>query len=125
MSKPCNLIEFKLTFDTPGVYEYTMEELTKSGNGWKTDDGEFRVIVKVDDDGEGKLVAKVEYPDGEPNFENKYETEPVEVVIKATKCAIGAELPCEKFEFGLFDEEGELIATAKNKSEDDEDNEDE
>jgi len=116
---PYNSIKFKLTFDTPGVYEYTMEELTKSGDGWKTDDGEFRVIVTVEDDGKGKLVASIEYPDGEPDFTNTYETQSVEVIIKATKCAIGAELPYEKFEFGLFDESGKLIATAKNKSDDD------
>ena len=118
MPELCNSIKFKLTFDKPGVYEYTMEELTKSGEGWETDDSVFKVIVTVEDDGKGKLVAHVEYPHGEPEFENKYETEPVEVVIEATKSAIGAELPCEKFEFGLFDEKGDLIATAKNKRED-------
>jgi len=115
----CSSIKFKLTFDKPGVYEYTMEELTKSGEGWETDDKKFKVIVKVEDDGKGKLVATVEYPNGEPEFENKYKTEPVEVVIEAKKSAIGAELPCEKFEFGLFDEEGELVATAKNKADND------
>ena len=124
MPELCSSIKFKLTFDKPGVYEYTMEELTKSGNGWTTDDGEFKVIVRVEDDGHGKLTATVEYPDGNPHFENKYEAEPVEVVIKATKRAIGAELPCDKFEFGLFDEHGDLVATTRNRSEDVDDNDD-
>ena len=120
---PCSSIRFNLTFDAPGVYEYTMEELTQSGGGWTTDDAEFRVVVTVEDDGQGNLVASVAYPDGNPIFTNRYGAEPVEVVIHATKRAVGAELPCDRFEFGLFDEEGELVATARNRNDNDNGNE--
>ena len=36
------------------------------------------------------------------------------IVFSARKCAVDAELPCGKFEFGIFDEDGKLILMATN-----------
>jgi len=112
---PCSKIEFEeLTFDKVGTYEYVLKEITPSGDGWVTDDAEFRVIVEVDDDGHGNLFATIEYPDGFPEFTNTYTLRHVKVIISAKKIAVGSELQCGRFKFGLFDDEGELVATAFN-----------
>ena len=110
----CGLIEFPpLTFTAPGVYEFTFRELTPSGDGWTTDGRDYRVIVTVTEQN-GVLVATLEYPDGFPVFENRYEPTQVSVIISGTKVAIGADLICGMFEFGLFDDEGNLVATTVN-----------
>jgi len=106
----------ELLFNTPGTYEYTLEELTPSGDGWVTDDKVVTVIVHVVDDGHGHLVATVSYPDGFPTFTNTYHANPARVVISGCKIAIGAPLPDGKFMFGLFDEEGNLVSTVTNGS---------
>ena len=111
----CGAFQFPdLVYDEPGVYEYTLRELTPSGDGWKTDDRVIRLIVTVVDDGHGNLVATVEYPDGFPSFTNIYEVVPTRVIISGCKVAIGAPLPVGRFEFGLFDSEGNLIAKVTN-----------
>ncbi|MCL2400577.1 MAG: hypothetical protein FWC91_12635 [Defluviitaleaceae bacterium] len=111
----CGAFQFPdLTFDEPGIYEYTLKELTQSGDGWTTDDRVIRLIVTVIDDGHGNLVALIEYLDGFPTFTNIYKVDPTRVVISGCKVAIGAPLPPGRFEFGLFDSEGNLIAKVTN-----------
>lgn len=112
---PCSLIVFpELSFDAVGVYKYVLKEISSSGGGWVTDDTQFRVNVTVEDDGYGNLIATIDYPDGYPEFTNTYVFQPVKVVISAVKLALGNTLPCGMFEFGLFDESDDLIATAYN-----------
>jgi len=114
-SESCGEFKFpELTYDAEGKYEYTLKELTESGDGWETDDKVIKVIVTVVDDGHGHLVATVSYPDGFPSFTNKYKTKDTQVVIRGCKIAIGAPLPAGKFVFGLYDDEDNLIATATN-----------
>jgi uncharacterized repeat protein (TIGR01451 family)/pilin isopeptide linkage protein len=114
-SDTCGLFQFPdLTFDAPGVYEFTLRELTPSGGGWITDDRVIRLVVTVVDDGHGNLIATIEYPDGFPSFTNTYHTAPTRIIISGCKIAIGAPLPAGKFEFGLFNSEGELIAKVTN-----------
>ena len=113
--EPCSLIEFpEVCFDKPGEYEFTIKELTGSGGGWTVDDAEIPVVVNVIDDGYGNLTATVTYPEGFPEFVNEYNTKPTCVIISARKIAIGAMLPCGRFEFGVFDDDGNLVASAKN-----------
>ena len=108
-------IEFAdLTFSAPGRYEYFMREETPSGGGWTIDDKLVRVIVIVEDDEHGNLIATVEYPDGYPCFTNTYAAVVVRVKITGCTLAIGSPLPPGKFTFGLFDENGKLVATATN-----------
>ena len=111
----CGSIAFpELTFDAPGVYEYTMKEETPSGDGWITDDKVIRVTIIVEDDGHGHLVALIQYPDGFPEFTNTYTVTPARIKITGCKYAIGAPLPAGKFTFGLYDEAGNLVATTTN-----------
>ena len=114
-SATCGSFVFpELTFDSPGVYEYTLKEQTPSGDGWTTDDTIIKVIVTVVDDGHGNLVATVEYPDEFPSFTNTYNIAPAHIIISGCKVAIGAPLPAGKFTFGLYDSEGKLVSTATN-----------
>jgi len=113
-SAQCGAFQFPdLTYDEPGVYEYTLRELTPSGDGWTTDDKVIRLTVTVVDDGHGNLVATIEYHDGFPSFTNIYRVEPTRIIISGCKIAIGAPLPAGRFEFGLFHGET-LIATTTN-----------
>jgi len=111
----------ELTFNTAGTFEYTMEEITPSGDGWITDDTVITVIVTVEDDGHGHLVATVSYPDGFPTFTNTYHSHPARVIISGCKLAIGAPLPAGKFLFGLYDQDGRLVSSVTNESLDDDD----
>ena len=114
-SRTCGLVEFpELSFTHPGVFEYTLRELTPSGGGWTTDDSEIKVIVSVVSDGHGNLVATISYPEGFPSFTDTHESKPAHIIINACKIAIGAPLPAGRFEFGLFDAAGDLISTATN-----------
>jgi pilin isopeptide linkage protein len=97
-----------------GVYRYTIRETSDSGDGWTADTKEYAAVVTVTDDGNGNLVSAAEYPDGFPEFVNKYAAQSVCVNLFANKTAVGAPLPYGKFEFGVFDEEGNLVASAQN-----------
>jgi pilin isopeptide linkage protein len=113
----CGKIQFpKITYDKAGDYEYTLREITPSGGGWKTDSKVYDIIVHVIDDGYGNLVATIEYPDDFPVFTNTYSNVPTSVILSACKICLGADLPCGKFEFGLFDQDGKEIAIATNES---------
>ena len=62
----------KLEFTMPGVYRYTIKELTPSKEGWYTDKRVYHVIVTVITDKEGSLVAIVDYGRCNPVFVNEY-----------------------------------------------------
>jgi len=111
----CGQIKFPdLQFDAPGEYEFFLKEETASGGGWETDPKTIKVVAIVVDDGYGNLVATVAYPEEYPEFTNIYKTKSVKVVISACKKAVGAPLPAGRFEFGLYDKDGKLIAKVKN-----------
>ena len=68
-----NKITFpKLKFDKPGVYRYTIRELTPSDRNWRTDKRVYRVVVTVKYGEDGKLVVSLSYPNGFPRFVNRY-----------------------------------------------------
>ena len=115
ISDVCGDVIFSdIELDKPGVYEYILRELTPSGDGWQTDTRSYRVVITVTDDGHGNLIASLNYPDGFPLFVNAYTITPAKVIISACKRAVGAPLPAGKFEFGLFNEAGELISKTTN-----------
>ena len=67
----CKNINFPaLKFTSPGIYSYTVKELTLSDINWKTDERVYRVIVTVTAKDDGTLEAVVDYPDGFPKFTN-------------------------------------------------------
>ncbi|MDR0898571.1 MAG: InlB B-repeat-containing protein, partial [Oscillospiraceae bacterium] len=99
---------------SPGTYNYIMKETSESGDGWTTDAATFPVTVTVLDGGQGKLLTTVDYPDGTPTFINSYQTTPASLELTATKAAIGKALAGNDFIFGLFDENGDIQASAYN-----------
>jgi pilin isopeptide linkage protein/uncharacterized repeat protein (TIGR02543 family) len=56
----------------------------------------------------------VDYPDGTPTFINSYQTTPADLVLTGTKTAVGKELSGNDFIFGVFDENGNIRASAYN-----------
>ncbi len=56
-----------------GDYEFVITEVNGRQSGMTYDDAAYRMLVTVSDDGEGGLVASVDYPDGLPRFANSYE----------------------------------------------------
>ena len=61
-----------LTFTSPGVFTYTIKELTPTDDQWVTDPRVYHVIITVTPDGKGGLTAAADYPDGFPIFVNYY-----------------------------------------------------
>ena len=59
-----------LTFTSPGIYTYTIKELTPSDDKWETDNRVYRVVVTVTKDECDRLTASLSYPDGFPKFVN-------------------------------------------------------
>jgi pilin isopeptide linkage protein len=70
----CGNIKFpQLMFTAPGMYRYSMRELTASGDGWQCDGRIFGVTIMVTGDGKGGLTSFVTYDAGAiPTFVNRY-----------------------------------------------------
>ncbi len=86
----------ELTFDKVGTYTYTVSEVIGFAGGIKYDDTKYTVKVTVTDNGEGKLVAKVEGAEG-ILFKNSYNTENTEVRFSGTKQLLGRNLAAGEF----------------------------
>lgn len=92
------------------TYVYDVEEVTPS-NGVSIVAGKFSVTVKVTDNGDGKLVTKVIYPEGGLAFENAYgQSASAELKINGKKSLAenGTNHPdiTDKFEFTITGSEG-------------------
>lgn len=92
------------------TYVYDVEEVTP-GNGVSIVAGKFSVTVKVTDNGDGKLVTKVIYPEGGLAFENAYgQSSSAELKINGKKSLAenGTNHPdiTDKFEFTITGSEG-------------------
>ena len=72
MGHSYNINFSELTFTSPGVYSYTVKELTPSSERWITDNRVYRVVITVTKNGDGTLSASLDYPDGFPRFVNEY-----------------------------------------------------
>ncbi len=101
------------TFTEPGEYEYYVREVIGELGGVTYDTTEFPVNVRVSDDGDGQLVASVNYPHGKPLFSNGYTAEGA-LSLTATKVLNGATLTDGQFQFQVTDEKGEVVSTATN-----------
>lgn len=102
----------KLTFVAPGEYTYKVSEYdpaTKVAgyfDGVRYDDTEYTVVVKVTDNGAGKLVATYTV-DGDANkpieFNNTYNPEALDIKVIGTKALLGRDLlSTDKFTFELY-----------------------
>ncbi len=125
--------EFKLHYDTPGVYNYTVKEEIPDGvdgdnklNGVKYDGREYRVKITVIDNGLGQLVANTEYLDGDVEFENSYTVSSVKATLYGKKILKGDDIAKytgeDAFEFEIYSArlvdnciaQGPIIETVKN-----------
>lgn len=93
----------------PGSYTYTVKEITASGGGWLVDGTVYTVTITVSSTGETTLSI---VPNDSLTFHNTYSASPAQPNISGMKYAQGAALPNGRFNFGLFDEYGNLLATA-------------
>ncbi|MBE6582159.1 MAG: VWA domain-containing protein [Ruminococcaceae bacterium] len=102
----------KLTFVAPGEYTYKVSEYdpaTKVAgyfDGVRYDDTEYTVVVKVTDNGAGKLVATYTV-DGDASkqieFNNTYNPEALDIKVIGTKALLGRDLlSTDKFTFELY-----------------------
>ena len=101
-------------YTQPGVYHYSIREISGSGNGWTVDSRIYHVTVTVTDNGQGQLEATADYPEGAPEFRNQYQAAPVVIHIEGVKTATGSSLLEGQFTFGIFDLNGDLAADASN-----------
>lgn len=69
--KEGNIKFSELTFGKVGIYTYTISEVKGGDEDIIYDNLKVKVTIVVTDDGKGKLVAKVKYPD-DIEFNNKY-----------------------------------------------------
>lgn len=67
-----NIIFPALEFTEVGVYTYKVKEIEAKHQNWIPDKREYTVVITVKDTGEGKLEARVSYPDGNIKFCNVY-----------------------------------------------------
>ncbi|AQS52635.1 Collagen adhesin [Jeotgalibaca dankookensis] len=104
----------QLTYEKVGSYSYMIREVKGDQGGVNYDEATYRVTVSVDDDGQGQLVATVNYLDGPAVFENTYQSNPDSVILEAQKLLHGQELKNNQFTFELLDEEGNILQTKKN-----------
>jgi pilin isopeptide linkage protein len=107
-----------LTFDTTGVNDYTIKEITGDGGGWTADTRSFPYRVTVTDNGMGQLVAADSYPNGTPRFINQYRPAPASTAGSQTPVAVktvtGIGIENGTFSFGIYDEKGSLVESAAN-----------
>ena len=75
----------KITFTEAGEYTYTVKETTKAGKGWKNDNADKTITVKVTDDGKGQLKAEVEGVE----VTNRFTASPAISVTKAANRTSG------------------------------------
>lgn len=107
-----NIVFPRIDLASAGTHNYSIRELTPSGNGWTTDQTVFPVVITVHNEG-GSWTADVDYPDGPPLFNNIFLSQPTEAEIIAYKVIIGG-TGTEIFNFELLDDNGDVIATAQN-----------
>ncbi|MGG7143345.1 Spy0128 family protein [Clostridium nigeriense] len=101
-------------YDTVGEYKYILQEVNGNLEGVTYDEREFDVTVNVIDDGNGNLVATVNYPNNKIEFTNEYDPNSTSISIEATKTLTGKDLEADMFEFQLLNENNVIKETVKN-----------
>ena len=115
----------KITYTQPGNHTYTVREVNNDLGGVTYDDQAYTVYTKIIDQGNGKLKAKHQavvqmdnefapIEGNEITFTNKYEAKGTTASIGAVKRLTGKNLKDGQFTFQLKDENGKVIAEAKN-----------
>lgn len=100
-----------ITYRVADNYHYTVTEVINGRGGIDYDATVYAIHVSVKDDGNGALVADVEYLINNNavesiEFNNTYTASPVSVNLSGTKELVGRELKESEFSFKLTDEAG-------------------
>ena len=112
----------ELTYTHPGTYIYQVSEVQGDKEGYTYDSHVATVKVVVTDQ-DGILQAEV-YTDGQkgkyPEFHNQYAPNPVTLegknIIHAKKTLHGRDMKREEFSFELLNEDGTVVAKARNQA---------
>jgi pilin isopeptide linkage protein len=62
----------KICLNHCGTYRYVIREQACCEGGWTCDSRSYRVNVAVSEYRDGRLRARVQYPDGKPHFVNRF-----------------------------------------------------
>ncbi|WP_294132481.1 Spy0128 family protein [uncultured Clostridium sp.] len=103
-----------INYTEAGTYTYKVKEVVGELGGITYDTTEFEVTVTVVDNGNGQLVATVNYPKGGIEFNNKYSSKGTGIKLTATKNLTGKDLTEGMFEFKVVDENNKEVASGKN-----------
>ena len=108
-----------ISYTEPGDHVYTIREVNEGKTGITYDDTVHTVTVKVVDDGEGNLVARINdvavTEKKGLDFTNRYAPVGFTFVnLSGTKTLVGRDLKDGEFTFFLIDEAGNIIDTVKN-----------
>ena len=104
-----------LSFAEEGIYKYTVREVTGSAAGMSYDGTSYSVTYEVDYDAEtGVLSVGEPTISGDLSFTNTYDPTDIKVALSGTKVLDGRDINDGEFQFVLYDENGEEVATATN-----------
>lgn len=111
-------IRFDFTLTEAGDYTFTIVEVAHEDDHYSHDESTYKLTVKVNDNGEGKLIAEAPVYEKTPVFQNTYTPDGIQVTVEASKLLSGGKtLKGNDFEFQLLDAENKVVATAKNTAE--------
>lgn len=104
-----------ITYDISdvGVKTYTVREASGTKPGVQYDNTIYTVQVEITDNGDGTLTVVPSVNANALDFANVYEATGG-LTIEAIKVLDGRILVAEEFEFGLYDDAGNLLASTKN-----------
>ena len=109
-----NFESIAYTLEDVGTHEYTVKETSEDGDGITADTKVYTVTATVTDNGDGTLNVATSENAKELTFVNTYAADG-EITFSGIKSIDGRELkPEDKFEFTLFDSEGEEIEKVTN-----------
>ena len=115
-----NVIFPGITFDTVGVYKYTISELNTGVDGFSYDTTIYDTVANVTDNGDGTLnvewtVTKNQTVIDSITFKNSYKPiSNANIQIAGIKKLEGQSLKDGQFTFELRDDEGNVVETATN-----------
>lgn len=103
-----------LEYHKPGEHDYTVREVVPEDTyGVTYDTSEFMIHTTVTDNSDGTLSVK-HMTEGEIVFTNVYKAAGTSVTLGASKVLKGNDLAKGQFTFRLKDENGNVVAEAKN-----------
>ncbi|MGF3067144.1 Spy0128 family protein [Facklamia sp. P12950] len=112
-----NIVFEALTFDTVGDYQYMIREKIDQQAGVTYDTNQYNVLISVTYDEQGHLATNIQYEEDDlPTFKNSYTPKVGKLSLLAEKKIEGLSLEKDQFNFQVFNENEEVVATGTNDS---------